>query len=165
MFQEIAIKPKKYKLKLGLVESVGVGEVLRALRRILATPEEIIVMKASAIAPPRCPDCGSTSLVRIGRVIRANGLRVQRFRCRVCGRTFTELEGTPLKGLHNIRFALVVAYLFLCLGMEPKIIARVTGRSYSTVIRLVKRVRQHETFFMDLLVSLGVTLGTECYLK
>ncbi|WP_297471240.1 hypothetical protein [Thermococcus sp.] len=140
------------------------GEVvLRALRRILATPEEIIVRKASTLVPPKCPNCGSSSFVKIGGVIKANGLRIQRFRCKVCGRTFTELEGTPLKGLHDIRFALVVAYLFICLKMEPRTIAKVTERSCLTVRRLVARVKENEKFFKGLLASLGVTLGTGCY--
>jgi len=141
---------------------VGEGAVLRALRRILSTPEELILMKVSELVPPACPDCGSRALVRIGGVFKANGLRVQRFRCKVCGRTFTELEGTPLKGLHDIRFALVVAYLVLCLGMEPRTIARATGRPYSTVSRISRRVRDNEAFFRRLLVSMGVTSVTTC---
>ena len=63
----------------------------------------------------KCLNCGLSSFVKMGVVIKASGLRIQHFRCMVCGRTFTELEGTPLEGFHDIRFALVVAYLYLCL--------------------------------------------------
>ncbi|WP_145955333.1 IS1/IS1595 family N-terminal zinc-binding domain-containing protein [Thermococcus henrietii] len=136
------------------------GGVLRVLRRLLSTPEEIIVARALEISPPRCPECGSASLVRIGGIVKACGLRIQRFRCKVCGRTFTELEGTPLKGLHDIKFAVVVAYLVLCLGMEPKTIARVTGRPYSTVMRLSRKARENEAFFRKLFRALGVTSVT-----
>ena len=100
----------------------------------------------------------------MGVVIKASGLRIQRFRCKVCGRTFTELEGTPLEGFHDIRFALVVAYLYLCLGMEPGTITRVTVHLYSTVIRLVTRIKMKK-FSKNCLFSLGVTLGTDCYFR
>ncbi|WP_297064474.1 hypothetical protein [Thermococcus sp.] len=147
------------------MKNVKGQDVLKALIRILATPEEIIVRKASTLAPPKCPGCGSGSFVKIDNVIKANGLRIQRFRCRVCGRTFTELEGTPLKGLHNIRFALVVAYLFLCLGVEPRIIAKITGRPYLTVMRLVSRINENEKFFKELLIAMGITFGADCHIK
>jgi len=139
--------------------------VLGVLRRLISTPEEVIVAKALEVSPPRCPDCGSASLVRIGGIVKACGLRIQRFRCRVCGRTFTALEGTPLKGLHDIKFAVVVAYLVLCLGMEPKTITRATGRPYSTVTRLARRARENEDFFRKLFIALGVTSVTGCSLQ
>lgn len=135
---------------------------LRELEQILSIPEEVIIRRASILVPPKCPVCGSTSLVRIGGVVKANGLRIQRFRCKSCGRTFTELEGTPLKGLHDLKFSLVVAYLYLCLKVEPGAIAKMTGRSFSTVSRLVGRVKNHRSFFVKLLESLGVTVGTRC---
>ena len=141
---------------------MGGRDVLEALRLILAMPEDVIVKRVLEIFPPACPDCGSRRVVKIGGVFRTSGLRVQRFRCKACGRTFTVFEGTPLKGLHDIRLVIVVAYLVLCLGMEPRTIARATGRSYSTVLRVYRRVIKNEKFFKTLLSELGITSVTAC---
>ncbi len=45
---------------------------------------------------PLCPRCGSTDIVRFGK---RRG--VQRYRCKACGRTFTDFTGTVLHGLRR----------------------------------------------------------------
>lgn len=35
----------------------------------------------------KCPECGSTTVVRIGLIVTRAG-RKQRYRCNTCGRTF-----------------------------------------------------------------------------
>ena len=89
-------------------------------------------------------------MVRIGYVGRGS-FRVQRFQCRRCGRTFTELEGTPFKGVHDPRALVAVAYLRLRAGLGESSIARLLGIPYPTVKRLSKRVMKHRDFMEGLL--------------
>ncbi|AMQ19545.1 hypothetical protein A0127_07365 [Thermococcus peptonophilus] len=117
-------------------------------------PEEHIITKVSELSTPKCPVCGSTLVVRIGYITKSNGLKVQRFKCKMCGRTFTELEGTPLKGVHDIKLTLLVAYLMLHLRLEPNTIARITGKPYTTVKRISRKVIEHRRFFENILAVL-----------
>ncbi|WP_145955332.1 IS1/IS1595 family N-terminal zinc-binding domain-containing protein [Thermococcus henrietii] len=97
-----------------------------------------------------CPVCGSREVVRIGYVGRGS-FRVQRFQCRRCGRTFTELEGTPFKGVHDPKALVAVAYLRLRAGLSEFSIARLLGIPYPTVRRLSKRVMEYRDFMERLL--------------
>ena len=92
-------------------------------------------------------------MVRIGHVGR-DGFRVQRFRCRRCGRTFTELEGTPFKGVHDPRALVAVAYLRLRAGLSESSIARLLRIPYPTARRLSRRALMHRDFMEALLERL-----------
>jgi len=89
-------------------------------------------------------------VVRIGHVGRGS-FRVQRFQCRRCGRTFTELEGTPFKGVHDPKALVAVAYLRLRAGLSESSIARLLGIPYPTVRRLSRRALEHKGFMERLL--------------
>ncbi len=101
----------------------------------------------------RCPACGSREVVRIGYVDRGS-FRVQRFQCKRCGKTFTELEGTPFKGIHDPKAFVAVAYLRLRAGLKESTIARLLRMPYPTVKRLSMRVYKHRDFMEQILDQL-----------
>lgn len=100
-----------------------------------------------------CPSCGLGRLVRIGHVGRES-FRVQRFQCKRCGKTFTELEGTPFKGVHDIKAFIAVAYLRLRAGLSDSGISKLLGIPYPTVKRLSRRAIKDREFMEKLLDSL-----------
>jgi len=88
--------------------------------------------------------------LKIGYVGRGS-FRIQRFQCRQCGRTFTELEGTPFKGVHDPRALVAVAYLRLRAGLSESSISRLLGIPYPTVKRLSRRALRYRDFMEALL--------------
>ena len=71
------------------------GQVIQALQPALGLDQVCQIIDGLAAAP-RCPACGSGISYRHGHT---RGL--QRYRCRVCSRTFTRLSGTPLARLRH----------------------------------------------------------------
>ena len=69
-----------------------------ALRAEMAALDSIDagIQTIEAQMPQRCPHCAAAHVVRNGH---ANGL--QRYRCRVCSKTFNALTGTALARLHQ----------------------------------------------------------------
>ncbi len=61
-----------------------------------AQPASVTIAESRFAVKATCPHCESERTIRHGH---ANGL--QRYRCRVCGKTFSALTGTPLSGLHK----------------------------------------------------------------
>ncbi|WP_449417948.1 IS1/IS1595 family N-terminal zinc-binding domain-containing protein [Pyrococcus yayanosii] len=88
--------------------------------------------------------------MRIG-YLKRDELKVRRFKCKRCGRTFTELEGTPLKGVHSLKNAVLVAYFKLELKVSDSLTAKVLEIPQSTIKRLSKNIHQHKKFFKTLL--------------
>ena len=72
----------------------------QAPRSAVTIPEQALYVGEirDAVMPrgPLCPGCGSTDIVRFGK---RRG--VQRYRCKACGRTFTDFTGTVLHGLRR----------------------------------------------------------------
>jgi transposase-like protein len=59
-------------------------------------PASTVIVEGRFAAAATCPHCKAERVSRHGR---ANGL--QRYRCGMCGKTFSALTGTPLCGLHK----------------------------------------------------------------
>lgn len=82
--------------QLGELSEVQREALLTALKRKLPVDEAVDLIDTRFKAEPRCGHCGATS---VGRWSSQNGLA--RYRCKVCGKTFNALTGTPLAQLHR----------------------------------------------------------------
>jgi len=86
---------------------------------------------------PRCPECRDR-----GRAIKwgkdASG--VQRYRCKVCSKTFAERESNPLPGLRiGVERATLIVSL-LSEGMGIRGTSRITGHHQATIIKTLRIV-------------------------
>ena len=74
------------------------GEQLRALSSAMSHSrgDAVAIIEARFAADPCCPHCDGHTIQPWGH---AGDLK--RHRCKLCGRTFTALTGTPLAGLHK----------------------------------------------------------------
>lgn len=92
-------------------------------------------------ALPACPRCGSTGKGKVSR----HGTKAsrRRYKCRPCGRTFSETTGTPLYRLrHDADTVLVAAYEVLVAGASKNEVAFYQGVDWSTVRRWVRRMEE-----------------------
>ncbi|WP_457753462.1 transposase [Thermococcus sp.] len=101
--------------------------------------------------PNRCPYCGSTKVVKFGK-LRTDDIKIQRYYCKECHRTFNELSGTPLEGVHSIKNALLVAYFKLELKCSDYAISKALDIPYPTVRYLSNKINNNTKFFKSLLV-------------
>lgn len=91
--------------------------------------QEAVIALLERVAPSCCPCCAGTALYRWGK---QSGL--QRYRCRVCGHTFTALSGTELSHLrHKDRW---LSYgEALCEGLTVRKAAAACGIDKNTAFR------------------------------
>lgn len=120
-----------------LIELIGrlpptqIAEAERALRDARHGAEATIEIDLAA-AGRTCPCCGGTHKVRHGQTRTG----AQRWRCRDCGRTWSGLTGTPVRGIH--RPDLFLRALRDMMGDTPRScrkLASVLGISRHTVWR------------------------------
>lgn len=84
-----------------------------------------------------CPKCQHDNLKRFGTY---GPQKIQRYRCKDCGATATELKAKPL-GSHTTRLDLAVqVFTLLTEGMSVRAISRVTGVHKGTILRLLRTV-------------------------
>lgn len=122
-------------------------EITEEINKLTSIPNEDIISAIRKINKKvTCPYCNSDHVVKIGFIYRRNNIKIQRFKCQKCGKTFSELDGTPLKGVHSLKDIILVAYLVLMLGMPPSSISRVLGINRSRVYRMYERITGHKKF-------------------
>ncbi|MFA4646209.1 hypothetical protein P8X24_02885 [Pyrococcus kukulkanii] len=127
-------------------------EVILDVQRLLSlTDREVMEAVRKLRDEVRCPYCGSSEIVKIGFIKRRNGFEVRRFKCKNCGKTFNELDGTPLSGVHSLRRIVLIAYLALYLKFTPSTIMAVVDLKYPTVVRLYRKVIENKEYFNKLL--------------
>ncbi|MFA4702225.1 IS1/IS1595 family N-terminal zinc-binding domain-containing protein [Pyrococcus kukulkanii] len=127
-------------------------EVILDVQRLLSlTDEEVVEAVRKLRGRVRCPYCGSLEIVKIGFIKRHSGLEIRRFKCKNCGRTFNELDGTPLSGVHSLRRIVLIAYFALYLKFTPSTIMAIVDLKYPTVVRLYRKVTENKEFFNELL--------------
>ena len=94
----------------------------------------------------RCPRCGSPRVVKYGK--EKSRPYVQRYKCLSCKRTFNDLTGTPMEGSKlTPREWLLIAYMFLKLGLSALAIARELKKPYPTIYKTVGKIRKHAVWF------------------
>ncbi|ASJ16119.1 hypothetical protein A3L04_03010 [Thermococcus chitonophagus] len=127
-------------------------EVILDIQKLLSlSDEEVLNAVRKLRGEVICPYCGSREIVKIGFINRKSGFEVQRFKCKNCGKTFNELDGTPLSGVHSLRRIVLIAYFALYLKFTPSTIMAIVDLKYPTVVRLYKRVIENKEFFNELL--------------
>jgi len=84
-----------------------------------------------------CPKCAHANPQRFGTY---GAKKIQRYRCRDCGATFSPLQPKPL-GLHTTPVEDVSrAVSLLCEGMSIRAVSRLTGLHKNTLLRLLKTI-------------------------
>ncbi|CAB49347.1 Hypothetical protein PAB2064 [Pyrococcus abyssi GE5] len=118
------------------------------------TDEDIIMAVRKMKGRITCPYCKSPNIVKIGYIMRSGNFKIQRYKCKNCNRTFTELDGTPLKGAHSLKDIVIVAYLTLDLKLPPSSIAKILPINRPKLYRAYKRVITNKEFFRKLIYIL-----------
>lgn len=98
---------------------------------------------------PACPASGQ----RDQGNIRVHGRRVARYRCTVCGRTFTPTKGTALYRLHRPTPLLVQVVTLLAYGCPPAAIVAAFGLDERTVAAWQQRAGAHSERVQQALVE------------
>lgn len=120
------MRKREWEKLIGMLSRLTREQRKRMVVELSATEQrvEAVEIVESRRPPNACPHCGGDHLVRNGH---ANGL--QRYRCRVCGKTFNALTGTPLARLHlrgkwlaqaaAMRDGLSLKQVAACLAIAP----------------------------------------------
>lgn len=85
---------------------------------------------------------GKGNIVKFGRFLTTGEARRQRFRCRTCGRTFSERTGSVFCGLHRDTEVVLDAILELAAGYSVRQVAEFYRVTPKTICLWVKRARQ-----------------------
>jgi transposase-like protein/IS1 family transposase len=94
-----------------------------------------------------CPKCEHQAIKKFGTY---GTKKIQRFRCKDCGATFTLTQPTPL-GAHTTDMDRVVQVLTLMTeGMSIRAISRVTDIHKTTILSLLKTVGTHCAALLDI---------------
>ena len=93
-----------------------------------------------------CPKCGSREVIKFGK--HSGKPYIQLYRCKKCGYKFSDLTGTPLSGIRiSLRDAMLIAYLYLKLGLSGEAISRELCLNRKTVHRFIKKIKRWAEFF------------------
>lgn len=87
-----------------------------------------------------CPHCQSQQTVKNGRESRPNGMLMQRYRCRECGKQFNERTGTPMARLRTPSVIVATALNSRTEGLGVRAAGRLFGKSHSTILRWEDRL-------------------------
>ena len=91
-----------------------------------------------------CPNLACTARGRIGQGnIRIHDRQRQRYRCRVCGQTFSARRGTMLEGLRKPTELIVIVVTLLAYGCPRQAIVQAYGLDERTVAAWQERAGQH----------------------
>ena len=92
---------------------------------------------------------GKQNIVRYGFFQLKNGARRRRYRCTVCGKTFTSTHGTPYYRLKRSRRMFDMAATMSVEGVSKSSIARIMGIAWNTAARWIERAAGHAKKFND----------------
>ncbi|AEC51366.1 hypothetical protein PNA2_0449 [Pyrococcus sp. NA2] len=129
-----------------------IKKVILDVHRLLSLDErEILIALRKTRKKVTCPYCGSSDILKIGFINRKNNLKIQRFKCKRCGKTFTELDATPLKGVHSLKEYILIAYFATVVKLPPSSISKVLGTNKSKTYRLYNKINKYKQFFKNLI--------------
>ncbi len=92
-----------------------------------------------------CPDYGKLqsdaqrNIEKYGKTKRG----VQRYRCKTCGKTFTETYGTIFYGKRTAEHEILETLALLAEGVRLSTLARVKGHKEETISRWLRQAAQH----------------------
>ncbi len=106
-----------------------------------------------------CPKCAHADLKRFGTY---GAKKIQRYRCRDCGATFSPLQPKPL-GRHTTPVEEASkAVSMLCEGMSVRAVARLTGLHKNTILRLIRTLGDKCARLFDLTVRNVPSRRVQC---
>lgn len=113
--------------------------VISAVERVCGVGGGALIRKqyqqSDAITAPRaCPECYGTQVFRHGTFSRKDGGPAQRFRCRTCGKTFSENTGTPAAYLkHQTKWKQMTSQMYETQSLRLTVLS--VGIHLSTAFR------------------------------
>ena len=95
----------------------------------------------------RCPYCGSRDVIKYGKVERE--YTINRYKCKNCGRTFSDLTGTPFESskLNTVEIFLI-CFLYFKLGFKISQISKAIKKPYRTVWNVIKKSQRGSPLFL-----------------
>lgn len=99
-----------------------------------------------------CPDAGKTdegNIVKYGTT--AKGL--QRYRCKTCGKTFSENTGTIFYNKHTEAEEIIETLALIAEGSRVASLSRVKGYKEETIRNWLKQAAEHATEIENVLMS------------
>ncbi len=124
------MKTSEFQTWLEQLPRLSRGQAEQVRRRLGETPPPAqAVQWLEYLHEPRCPACQGAQYYRWG-----HQAGLQRFRCRACGRTFTEISATPLAHLRAKEHWLKICEALMN-GMTVRASAKVCGVDKNTSFR------------------------------
>ncbi len=102
-----------------------------------------------------CPDYGKVqhsqqrNLQRFGKTRKG----VQRYRCKTCGRTFTETYGTIFYGKRTAEHEILEVLALLAEGNRISTVARVKGHKEDTILKWLREAARHGEQIEEVLMA------------
>jgi transposase-like protein len=102
-----------------------------------------------------CSDCGKLqgsqhqNLQKYGKTRRG----VQRYRCKTCGKTFTETKGTIFYGKRTSEREILETLALLAEGNRISSLSRVKGHKEDTILAWLRQAAQHAEQIEDVLMA------------
>ena len=100
----------------------------------------------------QCSDAGKTdadNMIRYGKT--GNGR--QRYRCKTCGKTFSETTGTIFSGKHTPEDEIIETLAFVAEGVRVASLSRVKGYKESTIRNWLQQAAEHAEEVENALMS------------
>jgi transposase-like protein len=114
---------------------------------------------------PLCPDCGKTGTGNVSLYTRYGRKQVRLLICSTCGKTFSELKGTPFWDSRLDWDTIEKIYRTLLEGQGIRATARIHGLSKNTVKRYLRLARKDFSTVESFLNERGVLNGNTATLR
>lgn len=113
-----------------------------------------------------CPDFGKEGAENLRVHDRYGSGEWARLKCKTCGRTFSERQGTPLFRLHIPEEKVVQILILVTRGASLRTTEEAVGVDQNTVMRVVKVAGEHAKWFHEHMVrnlKVGQVQADEIY--
>lgn len=102
-----------------------------------------------------CPDFGKLQTGQQRNIEKYGKTKkgVQRYRCKTCGKTFTETYGTIFYGKRTAEHEILETLALLAEGVRLSTLARVKGHKEDTILQWLREAAQHAEQVEDALMA------------
>ncbi|MDJ0678648.1 MAG: hypothetical protein QNJ18_02145 [Xenococcaceae cyanobacterium MO_167.B52] len=91
-----------------------------------------------------CPNCSSQKTIKYGVDTLKNGTKIQKYKCKDCGKRFNQRTGTPMYRLRHSSETVSLAMKMRSEGNGLRATGRILGKSHATIIGWEKHVEKME---------------------